>query len=138
MTLTLEQKKAIINYVLTEIGKGIFEDDDKGLWPDIEKGENFSAYRRAVDAFVLQLRQQALRELKPEEAAKSPRWMKWNQVDENEYQSGKYRVVCEGRRGGIWVPYFGKKELEVPGSLHHVNSDDAKDACEQHVQSRKG
>lgn len=57
--LTPKQRREVINYLLAEAGKGIFE-DVSDLWPGIEEGDNFSAYRIAVDAFVSKVRRRAL------------------------------------------------------------------------------
>lgn len=140
-TLTLKQKKAIVNYLLTEVGKGIFEDDDQGLWPDIDEGDNYAEYRDAVEAFGLQLKREALRSLKPEEVAKSGvETLKWKKMDDNHYRSGDYVIICESLRGkkGHWSAFFRAFEFRVPSKSPRASLEEAKAACKQHANLRVG
>lgn len=137
--LTLKQKKAVINYTLVDPGKGILEDDTEGMWPEPEGGD-YSVYRTAIADFMNKLRRQALKSLKAEEVAaaeEAAKLLKWKQVDENEYRSGRYRVICEGMRGGCWVPYYKRIELPHGEGLHHISREVAQDACEEHARKAK-
>ena len=63
ITLTLHQKKVIVNYVLSAFGKGLFE-DCKEFWEGVDDiKESYSSYRDAVDEFVEDLKKKILREL---------------------------------------------------------------------------
>lgn len=59
----------------------------------------------------------------------------WVQLNENEFvggDEGHYRVVCEGIRGGCWVPYYRDEELPVPHA-HFVDQNLAKSVCGDHL-----
>lgn len=63
--LTLEQKRALINYYLHRENKGIFEDRLE-LWPGLaENDELYRPYRDAASQFVDSIRQDALAKLEP-------------------------------------------------------------------------
>ena len=61
----------------------------------------------------------------------------WTQVDEDTWTSTPYKVCREGIRGGIWVAYYEEEELDIPGSLHFVGLEDAKQAAEAHALKRR-
>ena len=59
--LTVQQKKAIIEYVLGDPGKGLFEDCDEFCTQEVE--DNVDGYKDAVYDFVNELREKTLSEL---------------------------------------------------------------------------
>lgn len=56
--LTHEQRVGIIEYMLTGVSKGIFEDTD--IFAELD-GEDYSAARDATERFVDRLKREALR-----------------------------------------------------------------------------
>lgn len=65
MNLTKNQKRIVLEYVLGDVGKGLFEDCEE-IWEGMnedEIDENYPALRDAVDDFMALVKQKALDDL---------------------------------------------------------------------------
>lgn len=61
MKLSIKQKKALVNYLLGEVGKGPFEDLEPFQTEEVE--ENFNEYREAADDFINAIRKSIINAL---------------------------------------------------------------------------
>lgn len=59
--LTKEQKVALIEYLLADIGKGPFEDLD--IFQTAEVEENFDEYRKAASKFVFNVKKKLISQI---------------------------------------------------------------------------